>query len=91
MLFDIYHVQIHTGNIIPNIDLCWDETVYVQLGDNPGRKNQQPVRSIIKIFSSILIKRDTRACWGMEHGNSIAGKEGELALIKAYREVDSFK
>jgi len=28
---------------------------------------------------------------GMEHGNSIAGKEGEMALIKAYREADSFK
>jgi hydroxypyruvate isomerase len=27
---------------------------------------------------------------GMEHGNSIKGKEGELALIKAYRESDSF-
>jgi hypothetical protein len=27
----------------------------------------------------------------MEHGNSIAGKEGEMALIRAYREADSFK
>jgi hydroxypyruvate isomerase len=26
----------------------------------------------------------------MEHGNSIKGKEGELALIKAYRDADSF-
>ncbi|MEN9976254.1 MAG: hypothetical protein RIR36_414, partial [Bacteroidota bacterium] len=24
------------------------------------------------------------------HGNAGAGKEGELALIKAYREADSF-
>ena len=27
---------------------------------------------------------------GMEHGNSIPGKEGEAALITAYREADSF-
>jgi hydroxypyruvate isomerase len=27
---------------------------------------------------------------GMEHGNAKTGKEGELELIKAYREVDSF-
>jgi hydroxypyruvate isomerase len=27
---------------------------------------------------------------GMEHGNALPGKEGELALIKAYREVDNF-
>jgi hydroxypyruvate isomerase len=26
----------------------------------------------------------------MEHGNAGKGKEGELALIKAYREVDAF-
>jgi len=27
---------------------------------------------------------------GMEHGNSQKGKEGETALINAYREVDNF-
>jgi hydroxypyruvate isomerase len=27
---------------------------------------------------------------GMEHGNSKSGKEGEVALINAYRECDSF-
>jgi hydroxypyruvate isomerase len=28
---------------------------------------------------------------GMEHGNFKPGKEGEMALIEAYRQVDSFK
>jgi hypothetical protein len=27
----------------------------------------------------------------MEHGNSIGGKEGELALIEAYRKVDAHR
>jgi hydroxypyruvate isomerase len=27
---------------------------------------------------------------GMEHGTAGKGKEGELALIKAYRDADSF-
>jgi len=27
----------------------------------------------------------------MEHGNAKPGKEGELALINAYRECDSFE
>ena len=27
---------------------------------------------------------------GMEHGNALPGKEGETALIKAYREADNF-
>ena len=28
---------------------------------------------------------------GMEHGNSKSGNAGELAVIAAYRKVDSFK
>jgi hydroxypyruvate isomerase len=27
---------------------------------------------------------------GMEHGNAKPGKDGELALIKAYRDADEF-
>ena len=27
---------------------------------------------------------------GMEHGMALPGREGEIALIKAYREADSF-
>ena len=38
ILFDIYHQQIQEGNLIPNIDLAWDEIGYFQIGDNPGRK-----------------------------------------------------
>jgi hydroxypyruvate isomerase len=33
---DIYHQQISEGNLISNIDRCWDEIAYVQSGDNPG-------------------------------------------------------
>jgi len=91
MLFDIYHVQIHTGNIIPNIDLSWDETVYFQLGDNPGRQEPTTGEINYKNIFRHLDKKGYKSILGMEHGNSLPGKEGELALIKAYREVDSFK
>ncbi|TNJ46239.1 TIM barrel protein [Tamlana fucoidanivorans] len=37
ILFDIYHQQIQEGNLIPNIEQCWDEIAYFQIGDNPGR------------------------------------------------------
>ncbi|MGB7345239.1 MAG: TIM barrel protein, partial [Pirellulaceae bacterium] len=37
ILFDIYHQQITEGNLIPNIDRCWDEIAYMQCADNPGR------------------------------------------------------
>ncbi|MCD4711122.1 MAG: TIM barrel protein, partial [Bacteroidales bacterium] len=38
ILDDLYHQQIQEGNLIPNIDLAWDEIAYFQVGDNPGRK-----------------------------------------------------
>ncbi len=91
MLFDVYHVQIHSGNLIPNIDLSWDETVYVQLGDNPGRKEPTTGEINYKNIFRHLDSKGYKGLLGMEHGNSKPGKEGELALIKAYREVDAFK
>jgi hydroxypyruvate isomerase len=41
------------------------------------------------IFAHIH-KKGFKGILGMEHGNSKPGKEGELAVIKAYRECDSF-
>jgi hydroxypyruvate isomerase len=33
---DMYHQQITEGNIIPNIDKCWDHIGAFHIGDNPG-------------------------------------------------------
>src|SRR5688572_10530590 len=90
ILYDMYHQQITEGNIIPNIDRAWSETAYFQIGDNPGRKEPTTGEMNYKnIFKHIHGKGFT-GVMGMEHGNSKPGKEGELALINAYREVDSF-
>ena len=79
MLFDIYHVQIHTGNIIPNLDRAWDEIVYIQQGDNPGRRNLVPEKLITKMFFIIFTKRDSKACleWNMGFQNLVK-KENSL-------------
>ncbi|AUP80023.1 hydroxypyruvate isomerase family protein [Flavivirga eckloniae] len=90
ILFDIYHLQKTEGHIIRNIDLTWDEIAYFQIGDNPGRK--EPTTGEINyknIFKHIQNKGFT-GILGMEHGNSVKGKEGELAVIKAYRETSDF-
>lgn len=95
ILFDIYHQQITEGNLIPNIDLSWSEIGYFQSGDNPGRKEPGTGEiNYAKVFAHIQKKsaQDKRDfIVGMEHGNSIKGKEGELALIKAYRKTDPGK
>jgi len=90
-LFDMYHMQRNEGNIIANIDKVWEETGYFQIGDNPGRKEPGTGEMNYKNIFKHLYDKGYKGILGMEHGNSIAGKEGELALIKAYREADSFK
>jgi hydroxypyruvate isomerase len=90
ILFDIYHQQITEGNIIPNIDNSWSEIAYFQIGDNPGRK--EPTTGELNyqnIFEHIHAK-GYQGILGMEHGNSEAGKRGELAVMAAYRKVDNF-
>jgi hydroxypyruvate isomerase len=89
ILFDIYHQQIQEGNLIPNIEACWDEISYFQIGDNPGRKEPGTGEiNYINVFKFIQTKGYT-GILGMEHGNSIEGKEGEMAVLQAYRSVDS--
>lgn len=88
ILFDIYHQQIQEGNLIPNIETCWDEIAYFQIGDNPGRK--EPGTGEIN-YANVFRYIQTRGytgILGMEHGNSRSGKEGEMAVIQAYRDVD---
>lgn len=90
ILFDVYHQQIQEGNIIPNIDMAWDEIGYFQVGDNPGRKEPTTGEiNYLNVFKHIHSK-GFKGIVGMEHGNSKEGKEGELAVIEAYRKVDSF-
>ena len=89
VLFDMYHQQVHEGNLIPNIDRGYSEVAYFQIGDNPGR--QEPTTGEVnyrKIFNHILNK-GFKGVLGMEHGVSTKGKEGERKLIDAYRWSDS--
>jgi hydroxypyruvate isomerase len=90
ILYDIYHAQIQIGNIIPNIDAAWDETAYFQIGDNPGRKEPTTGEINYKNIFKHIHSRGFTGILGMEHGNFFPGKEGEMSLIKSYREVDSF-
>ena len=88
---DIYHQQITEGNLIPNIDMAWDYIAAFHCGDNPGRREPTTGEiNFLNIFRHIHSKGyDGVIC--MEHGRSKPGKEGEIALIKAYRQVDAFE
>ncbi len=88
ILFDMYHMQRNEGNMIKNMDLCWSEIAYWQIGDNPGRKEPGTGEvNYANIFEHLRQKKYT-GILGMEHGNFHPGKAGELKLIEAYRKVD---
>jgi len=87
---DIYHQQITEGNLIPNIDMAWSEIASFHLGDNPGRKEPTTGEINYKNIFKHLHRKGYEGVLCMEHGKSKPGKEGELAVIEAYRACDDF-
>ena len=87
---DLYHQQITEGNLIPNIDAAWSEIAAFHLGDNPGRKEPGSGEINFQNIFKHISEKGYEGVLCMEHGRSMTGKEGELALIEAYRKVDNF-
>jgi hydroxypyruvate isomerase len=87
---DFYHQQISEGNLITNMNRAWDQIGAFHIGDNPGRKEPTTGEiNYLNIFKAIHKKGyDGVLC--CEHGRSLKGKEGELAMIEAYRQCDNF-
>ena len=90
ILNDLYHQQITEGNLIPNIDIAWDEIAYFQVGDNPGRKEPGTGEINYRNVFKHIHRKGFDGVVGMEHGNSMRGAQGEKAVIAAYREADAF-
>jgi hydroxypyruvate isomerase len=90
ILYDLYHIQIQHGDLIPNIDLAWSEIAYFQIGDNPGRNEPTTGEINYKNVFKHIHEKGFTGILGMEHGNSGDGVAGERAVIDAYKEVDSF-
>ncbi|MCB0730069.1 MAG: TIM barrel protein, partial [Ignavibacteriae bacterium] len=88
ILDDLYHQQVQEGNLIPNIDMAYDEIGYFQIGDNPGRKEPTTGEINYKNVFEHIHNKGFKGILGMEHGNSKGGKEGEMAVIEAYRKCD---
>lgn len=88
ILFDIYHVQIQEGNLLPTLDYAWDEIAYFQMGDTPGRNEPGSGEINYKNVLQHIHNKGYRGFVGLEHGTSQKGKEGEQITIDAYRSVD---
>ena len=91
ILFDMYHMQRNEGDIINHINRNWEEIAYFQIGDNPGRNEPNTGEMNYRNIFKHIYDKGYRGILGMEHGLSLKGKEGELALIQAYRTADAFR
>ncbi|MGI9550192.1 MAG: hydroxypyruvate isomerase family protein [Aurantibacter sp.] len=90
ILYDIYHMQKNEGHLIHNMELTWDEIDYIQIGDNPGRKEPTTGEINYKNVFKWIHEKGFNGVLGMEHGNSKEGKAGEQAVIDAYKSEDAF-
>jgi hydroxypyruvate isomerase len=90
ILDDLYHQQITEGNLLPHIDACWSEIAAFHIGDNPGRKEPTTGEINYRNIFRHLHEKGYQGVLGMEHGMSKPGKEGERAVIDAYRACDQF-
>ncbi|MGA2532163.1 MAG: TIM barrel protein [Candidatus Aminicenantales bacterium] len=87
---DMYHQQITEGNIIPNINACGDEIAAYHIGDTPGRKEPGTGELNYRNIFKRIHDKGFQGVLGMEHGKSKPGKEGEKAVIEAYRAADDY-
>jgi len=90
ILNDIYHQQITEGNLIPNMDMAWDEIAAFHLGDSPGRKEPTTGEINYRNIFKHIYQKGYKDVLCMEHGKSQPGKAGERAVIDAYRWCDNF-
>ena len=87
---DLYHQQITEGNLIPNIDMAWEEIASFHIGDTPGRKEPTTGEINYRNIFKHLYGKEYRGVLCMEHGKSLPGKAGEMAVIEAYRACDDY-
>ena len=90
ILDDMYHQQITEGNIIPNIDACWDELAAFHVGDSPGRREPGTGEMNYRNIFRHIYGKGYQGVLCLEHGLSRKGIDGEKALLAAYRDADNF-
>jgi hydroxypyruvate isomerase len=84
-------MQRNEGDMMAHLEDAWSEIADFQIGDNPGRKEPGTGEMNYRNLFRHIRQKGYDGVFGMEHGNSKPGKEGEQALIDAYVTADSFE
>lgn len=89
LLFDVGHVQVEDGDLMKNLERCWDEIAYFQLADNPGRR--EPGSGEINFVNLLrrIHRKGYEGILGMEHLLSREGRAGEEEVIHTYEALSA--
>jgi hydroxypyruvate isomerase len=89
IVFDIYHVQMMTGDVIRNLRHCWDRIATVQVADNPGRGEAGTGElNWVNIFR-VLAQEGFTGLVELEHEVSAAGAAGERAVLDSLGAINA--
>ncbi len=89
LIFDTSHVQIMDGDILANLDACWDAVAVVQLADNPGRLEPGTGELNFPNILRVLASRGFDGLVELEHGWTAANAAVEARGIEWLRQVDA--
>lgn len=87
LLFDIPHQATVTKDLFATLENVWDQVGYLQLGDDRGRKEPGTGNLDYPRLMQFIIRKQFTGPLGMDHGNSLPGKAGELAVLEAYENL----
>ncbi|MEM7139232.1 MAG: TIM barrel protein [Myxococcota bacterium] len=88
LLFDVYHTQVETGRILDQLDQVWDEVVYMQFADNPGRTGPGTGEINAERLFAHLKRRGFEGVIGIEHDQAEPGLPGERLILESYRALE---
>lgn len=89
ILFDVYHQQTEEGNLYRNISEHIKHIAYFHIGDVPNRTEPGSGEINYKNLMKYIRSLGYEGVFGMEHGLSATDEEGELNLMKNYRQIDT--
>lgn len=89
LVFDIYHVQAMTGDIINNICACWDMITVIQVADNPGRTEMGTGEINWVAILRMLRDKSYTGLVELEHEVSGDGATGEDAMLERLTSINT--
>lgn len=89
IIYDTVHVQVQDGNLVENMDRCWDKIGVFQLADYPGRN--EPGTGEINFVHLLrhVHRKGYRGLLELEHTCEAPGKAGEQQALARLRAIDS--